>query len=196
MDKTAPMTDDPVALARELRERKKRILPPNWKEGRNCPNCESSATRQKCMWEIPDCPRHNPDNYSPSPWQEIPDPLCARAATYLETLSAPAEDEEKVCREIYRAAIKAVEAEKEIIASTYDYETAAISAMREYARRLRASHPVGVTDEGVTRACESLFGANWHRHMDLVSMRYAIERALSPTTNPTTEDEALGRSMK
>lgn len=70
----------------ELRAKTRRVLPPDWKKGLKCPECEGSAERPKCMYELgADCPRHNPENYEPSPFQTVPD---ARAQEMADAIDA------------------------------------------------------------------------------------------------------------
>jgi hypothetical protein len=80
---------------------------------------------------------------------------CRDIATYLESISAPVEDEEKVCREILADAVLKLDGRKECADAIRRGDNwtpsglAALSAMREYARRLRAPVQESVTDEAV-----------------------------------------------
>lgn len=83
------MPDHAETLAEALRQRTKRLLPRDWQKGRKCPQCDTDADRQKCMWDMGgSCPRHDPDNYEPSPYKEVPDKLCHDAANELDRLRA------------------------------------------------------------------------------------------------------------
>ena len=85
----ALLTADDVALIERLRARTKRMLPKDWKKGRNCPECDVGADRPKCMFEMGGaCPRHDPDNYEPSPYLVVPDADCHAAADVLARLAA------------------------------------------------------------------------------------------------------------
>lgn len=70
-----------------LRKRQARVLPKDWREGRDCPECGSTADRPKCLMEAANCPRLDPNNYDPPPWKVEPDPLCVAAADALERLT-------------------------------------------------------------------------------------------------------------
>lgn len=81
---------DAAALVEALRERTVRALPQGWWEDpdRECPECGVGAQRQKCMWDLGgSCPRNEPDAYDPSPWIQVPDPLCSAAAKLIEELA-------------------------------------------------------------------------------------------------------------
>lgn len=81
------MTDEQLVAA--LRSRTKKVLSKNWLAGRECPKCGSEADRPKCMWDFgPNCPRLDPDNYSPPAWEYVPDKDCATAADRIEALTA------------------------------------------------------------------------------------------------------------
>jgi len=81
------MTDEELVAA--LRSRTKKVLSKNWLAGRECPECGSEADRPKCMWDFgPNCPRLDPDNYSPPAWEYVPDKDCATAADRLKALAA------------------------------------------------------------------------------------------------------------
>ena len=83
------VTADDVALIERLRARTKRMLQKDWKKGRNCPECDVGADRPKCMFEMGGaCPRHDPDNYEPSPYLVVPDADCHAAADVLARLAA------------------------------------------------------------------------------------------------------------
>jgi hypothetical protein len=85
-----------MELAERLEARTVSVLPPDWQKGRKCPECGSNAKRPKCLWEMGGhCPRHDPDNYDPSPYQEVPDKDCVRAAALLR--STPADSGEPPC---------------------------------------------------------------------------------------------------
>jgi hypothetical protein len=80
------MTDE--ELISTLRSRTKKVLSKNWLAGRECPECGSEADRPKCMWDFgPNCPRLDPDNYSPPAWEYVPDKDCATAADRIEALT-------------------------------------------------------------------------------------------------------------
>ena len=80
------MTDEELIAA--LRSRTKKVLSKNWLAGRECPECGSEADRPKCMWDFgPNCPRLDPDNYSPPAWEYVPDKDCATAADRIEALT-------------------------------------------------------------------------------------------------------------
>ena len=80
---------DPKELVTRLRDRTVTELPEDWKKGRKCPDCGAAANRPKCAWDKGGaCPRHEPENYDPNPYVEVPDPLCVEAADYIERASA------------------------------------------------------------------------------------------------------------
>lgn len=65
-------TEDEIIT--QLRARTVRSLPQDWKKERLCPECGVDADRPKCMLDMgPSCPRHDPDNYEPSPYVTRPD---------------------------------------------------------------------------------------------------------------------------
>lgn len=71
-------------LISNLKGREVRSLPENWRSGRECPECGVDANRPKCMWEMGGgCPRHDPNNYEPSPYMLSPDKACTEAADML-----------------------------------------------------------------------------------------------------------------
>lgn len=77
------MTD----LIDRLNERTVRVLPKDWQKGLECPECGTAADRPKCVFEMGHaCPRHDPGNYDPSPYQTVPDALCTEAATRIHDL--------------------------------------------------------------------------------------------------------------
>jgi hypothetical protein len=83
------MTD----IVERLKARTVETLPENWKQGRTCPECNSSAERPKCMWDMGGaCPRHDPTNYEPSPYVEEPDKDCTEAAAEITRLRALVEE--------------------------------------------------------------------------------------------------------
>ena len=89
--------DGVSALVAELRGRTKRILPPDWRKDQKCPECGVGADRPKCFFEMGgDCPRHDPENYSPSPFKMVPDELCHRAADALSRSPSVRMDDEMV----------------------------------------------------------------------------------------------------
>lgn len=74
-------------LVKQLRNRFKKVLPSGWKKELKCPECGSIADRPKCFYEWgSSCPRHDPDNYDPSPYKKVPDQLCLDAADRIEEL--------------------------------------------------------------------------------------------------------------
>jgi len=76
-------------LTKRLRARTGQTLPADWKKERKCPGCGANADRQKCMWDMGgSCPRHDPDNYEPSPWVLSPDATCAAAADLIDQQAA------------------------------------------------------------------------------------------------------------
>ena len=80
---------DPKELVTRLRARTVTELPKDWQNGRKCPDCGAAANRPKCAWDKGGaCPRHEPENYDPNPYVEVPDPLCVEAADYIERASA------------------------------------------------------------------------------------------------------------
>jgi hypothetical protein len=77
-----------MELAERLRARNIRVLPSGWQKGLKCPECHAGAERPKCLFEMGGaCPRHDPENYDPSPFETRPDPLCAEAANLIEALN-------------------------------------------------------------------------------------------------------------
>lgn len=79
------MTD----LFDRLNARTVQVLPKDWKKDRKCPEdgCGGSAERQKCFFDMGGgCPRHYPDNYDPSPYQQVPDTDCVEAAKRIHDL--------------------------------------------------------------------------------------------------------------
>lgn len=81
---------DITSLIERLSKRTKTVLALDWKKGRKCPECGSMAERPKCLWEMGGaCPRHNPDNYDPSPYTIQPDADCVEAARLLKQLVKP-----------------------------------------------------------------------------------------------------------
>jgi len=84
------------ALIERLKAKTKRGLPADWQKERLCPECDAAADRPKCMWEMGgNCPRHDPDNYKPSPYVVTVDPLCTEAATALASLQAELAEKER-----------------------------------------------------------------------------------------------------
>ena len=82
-------TPDIAGLCERLRARTKRSLPTDWQKGRDCPECGVGADRPKCMWEMGGgCPRHDPDNYEPSPYIIVPDKDAHEDANTLERQAA------------------------------------------------------------------------------------------------------------
>ena len=80
------MTDD---LVKRLLGRTKQHLPSNWREGLKCPECGVMAAGPKCIWDMGgSCPRHDPHNYEPSPFETKPDADCHEAADRIEALTA------------------------------------------------------------------------------------------------------------
>jgi hypothetical protein len=74
-------------LIERLRARTNRSLPKDWQKGRNCPECDVGAERPKCFYDLGgSCPRHDPNNYEPSPYVMVPDALCQEAADTVERL--------------------------------------------------------------------------------------------------------------
>lgn len=74
-------------LCEKLEARTVQTLPKDWRKNLTCPNCGADANRQKCMFDLGgDCPRHNPENYDPSPYIDIPDELCVTAAAELRKI--------------------------------------------------------------------------------------------------------------
>ena len=85
-------TPDIAGLCERLRARTKRSLPTDWQKGRDCPECGVGADRPKCMWEMGGgCPRHDPDNYEPSPYIIVPDKDAHEDANTLERQAAEIE---------------------------------------------------------------------------------------------------------
>lgn len=76
-------------LVMRLSKKERCYLPANWQKGLKCPECASVADRPKCFYELGgSCPRHDPDNYEPSPYVTVPDKDCSEAATAIATLEA------------------------------------------------------------------------------------------------------------
>lgn len=259
---TAPMTDDPVALAREAGEK---YLA--WIEANNLESTDQNFQAFIAGWTLSTSALYAPvealrealtevmqwiagwdpnfiyDDEWPATSAKVP------AATYLETLSAPAEILQVYQNQPYVEGMKCDPAPVEDEASKLVNEwlidfpgTAAgitpgafHELARRIARRLRASHPVGVTvprdptpemlaaalpladaaiGAGVAemRLAEMALGLLEKRPMTNEAHQMGLHAAIcliydyrnmiaaapsaSTTTNPTTEDEALGRSMK
>jgi hypothetical protein len=93
-------------LIEALRSHTKKVLSKNWLAGRECPECGSEADRPKCMWDFgPNCPRLDPDNYSPPAWEYVPDKDCATAADRLKALTAENEQLRDVAMDAHDALI-------------------------------------------------------------------------------------------
>lgn len=93
------MTNEELAgvdeLVGRLKGRVRQRLPIDWQKNRQCPECGTAADRPKCMWELGgNCPRHDPENYDPSPFIEEPDPDCYAAVTVLQSLITTAREAE------------------------------------------------------------------------------------------------------
>lgn len=88
-------------IVERLLARTKRTLPADWQKGRNCPECGAGADRPKCFFEMGgDCPRHDPDNYEPSPYVLVPDKDCHEAAATITALQAEVERKDAALRNI------------------------------------------------------------------------------------------------
>lgn len=75
-------------LVAALRARTIYTLPANWQAGLKCPECDASADRPKCMFELgAGCPRHDPENYTPDPRVQRREPVATQAADAIESLA-------------------------------------------------------------------------------------------------------------
>ena len=80
-------------LIRRLRARIFKRLPRDWQKGLKCPECGVGADRPKCAFEMGgSCPRHDPNNYEPSPYVSEPDKDCIEAADALASETRSGED--------------------------------------------------------------------------------------------------------
>ena len=89
---TLTMPDDEAGKVRDrLAARTVEWLPEDWKKGRKCPDdgCGANAERPKCLFDLGGhCPRHNPHEYSPSPYETRPDKDCKAGADLITRLLA------------------------------------------------------------------------------------------------------------